>query len=101
MESPRMIAETEQQQQEKETALSPSALHLMRMMERKRHYALPPVRCFTCGKPIGHMFGHFMLKTSSATLLLLEPGEAKRVLEEELGVTRSCCKRHFLSQQRG
>jgi DNA-directed RNA polymerase subunit N len=47
-----------------------------------------PVRCFTCGSVIGHLYDQF----KSA------PKDKKPdVVLDELGVERFCCRRMFLS----
>ena len=48
-----------------------------------------PVRCFTCGKPIGHLWEEFARRVKAGE----DPG---RVLDE-LGVKRYCCRRMLLS----
>jgi len=49
-----------------------------------------PVRCFSCGKPLGHLWEEFKQRTQDG-----EP--AKKVLDE-LGVERFCCRSVFLGQ---
>ncbi len=49
-----------------------------------------PVRCFSCGKPIGHLWEDFKLRVKNG-----EP--AKKVLDE-LGLERYCCRSIFLGQ---
>ena len=47
-----------------------------------------PIRCFSCGKPIAHLFEKFKER--------VEKGEdAKKVLDE-LGLDRYCCRAVFL-----
>jgi len=47
-----------------------------------------PIRCFTCGKPIAHLWQKYKEK--------IEKGEdAKKVLDE-LGLERYCCRAVFL-----
>ncbi|GBF08704.1 DNA-directed RNA polymerase subunit N [Aeropyrum pernix] len=46
---------------------------------------LPPVRCFTCGRPLGHLWPRFRELVASGKT----PGEAL----DELGVDRYCCRR--------
>lgn len=46
---------------------------------------LPPVRCFTCGTPLGHLWEEFAAKVR-------EGEDPSRVLED-LGIRRYCCKR--------
>lgn len=48
-----------------------------------------PVRCFTCGAPIGHLWEEYERKVKAGE----DPG---KVLDE-LGVKRYCCRRMFLS----
>lgn len=47
-----------------------------------------PVRCFTCGSVIGHLYEQYKgaAKDKKAEVTL-----------DELGVTRYCCRRMFLS----
>ncbi len=47
-----------------------------------------PVRCFSCGKPIAHLWADFKKRTA-------EGEEAKKVLDE-LGLERYCCRALFL-----
>lgn len=50
-----------------------------------------PVRCFSCGKPIGHLWEEFKKRTQ-------QEGENKKKVLDELGVERMCCRSVFLSQ---
>lgn len=47
-----------------------------------------PVRCFGCGKPIGHLYEEFARRTKSGE-------DAKKVLDE-LKIERYCCRAAFL-----
>ncbi|HTY43614.1 MAG TPA: DNA-directed RNA polymerase subunit N [Patescibacteria group bacterium] len=47
-----------------------------------------PVRCFSCGKPIGHLWEEFKERTGKGE-------NAKRVLDD-LGLERACCRAMFL-----
>ncbi|OGJ13390.1 DNA-directed RNA polymerase subunit N [Candidatus Pacearchaeota archaeon RBG_19FT_COMBO_34_9] len=49
-----------------------------------------PVRCFSCGKPIGHLWEEFRKKLSS--------GENPKKALDELGLERTCCRSTFLGQ---
>ncbi len=49
-----------------------------------------PVRCFSCGKPIGHLWEEFVQRT--------EKGEDKKKVLDDLGVLRPCCRAMFLGQ---
>ena len=46
-----------------------------------------PVRCFSCGKPIGHLWDEFNDK--------IKKEDPKKVLDN-LGVERYCCRSQFL-----
>lgn len=48
-----------------------------------------PVRCFTCGKPLGHLYVTFKHRVLAGE----HPG---RVLDE-LGVHRYCCRRTLIA----
>ncbi|MEM4181754.1 MAG: DNA-directed RNA polymerase subunit N [Candidatus Pacearchaeota archaeon] len=50
-----------------------------------------PVRCFSCGKPIGHLWKLFKEKTSKGE-------DAKKVLDE-LGLERYCCRAMLLGHE--
>lgn len=47
-----------------------------------------PIRCFSCGKPVGHLWGEYKKRTSSRE-------DPKKVLDE-LGLKRYCCRALFL-----
>ncbi len=49
-----------------------------------------PIRCFSCGKPIAHLWEEFKIRVS-------EGEEAGKVLDE-LGLERYCCRAAFLGQ---
>ena len=48
-----------------------------------------PLRCFSCGKPIAHLYDEFLKRT--------EKGEDKKKVMDDLGLTRYCCRGVFLS----
>jgi len=48
-----------------------------------------PVRCISCGKPLGHLWEEFKKRTESE--------DSKTVLDE-LGLERYCCRAIFLGQ---
>jgi len=48
-----------------------------------------PVRCFTCGKPIGHLYEEFKKR--------VDEGEDPKKVLDELNVKRYCCRRMLLS----
>lgn len=48
-----------------------------------------PVRCFTCGKVIGHLYEEYARRT--------EEGEDSAKVLDQLGVERYCCRRMFLT----
>ncbi len=47
-----------------------------------------PIRCFTCGAVIGHLYEKYAERTKNE--------ERGKVLDE-LGVKRYCCRRMFIS----
>ena len=47
-----------------------------------------PIRCFTCGKVIGHMYEEY--------LELIKKKEKKEALDS-LGLKRYCCRRMFIT----
>jgi len=49
-----------------------------------------PIRCFSCGKPIAHLWEEFKERT--------EKGENPKKVLDELGLDRYCCKSMFLGQ---
>ena len=50
-----------------------------------------PVRCFSCGKPVGHLWEEFKKRTE-------EEGENKKKVLDELGLEKFCCRSVFLGQ---
>lgn len=48
-----------------------------------------PIRCFTCGKPIGHLFSQYVERVAV--------GEDPKQVLDELGLSRYCCRRMFLT----
>ncbi|HLC53102.1 MAG TPA: DNA-directed RNA polymerase subunit N [Candidatus Nanoarchaeia archaeon] len=51
---------------------------------------LIPVRCFSCGKPIGHLFEDYKKR--------VDAGEDAGKVLDELGVVRYCCRAALLGQ---
>ena len=48
-----------------------------------------PVRCFTCGKPVGHLWEEYNDK--------VKKGEERKKALDDLGLERYCCRTIFLS----
>jgi len=48
-----------------------------------------PVRCYTCGRPLGHLWEPFRER--------VEKGEDPEKVLDDLGVTRYCCRRTLIS----
>ncbi len=48
-----------------------------------------PVRCFSCGKVLGHLWEDFKKRT--------EKGEDSKKVLDDLGVERYCCRALMLS----
>ena len=49
-----------------------------------------PVRCFSCGKPIGHLWEDFKRR--------VENGEDRKRVLDDMGLERYCCRAVFLGQ---
>jgi len=49
-----------------------------------------PIRCISCGKPLGHLWGEFKQRTKK--------GEDSKKVLDELGIERYCCRSIFLGQ---
>ena len=52
---------------------------------------LIPIRCFTCGKPIGHLWDDYQKG--------LKAGKNKKALLDSLGLERYCCRSIFLTHR--
>jgi DNA-directed RNA polymerase subunit N len=52
---------------------------------------LIPVRCFSCGKPIGHLWEDYKERVGK--------GESAEKVLDKLGLERYCCRRMFLSHK--
>ncbi len=50
-----------------------------------------PVRCFSCGAIIGHLYQEYRNK--------MEEGKTPKEALDELGITRYCCRRMFLTHK--
>ena len=50
-----------------------------------------PVRCFSCGKPVGQLWEEFKEKVAS--------GEDPKKTLDKLGLERYCCRSMFLGQE--
>ena len=69
---------------------------------RRRGTMIIPIRCFTCGKPIAHMweaFEHVVKVQKEAADGIDDAPEksAKLVALETLHIDRMCCRRHFMT----
>lgn len=47
-----------------------------------------PIRCFSCGKPIGHLWQKFKERVAK--------GEDSKKVLDDLGLERYCCRAIFL-----
>lgn len=50
-----------------------------------------PVRCFSCGKPIGHLWEEYKKRLSQ--------GESAKKILDNLELERFCCRSVFLSHE--
>lgn len=48
-----------------------------------------PIRCFSCGKPIGHLYLEYQER--------VKKGEKSKDVLDDLGIERYCCRSMFLS----
>jgi DNA-directed RNA polymerase subunit N len=48
-----------------------------------------PIRCFTCGKPIGHLWDEYNKRVNA--------GEDPKKVMDDLGLERYCCRSIFLT----
>ena len=48
-----------------------------------------PVKCFTCGKVIGHLYEEYTMRVAA--------GEHPKDVMDALGLDRYCCRRMFLT----
>ena len=49
-----------------------------------------PIRCFSCGKPVGHLYEEYQER--------IEKGELAKKILDSLGLERDCCRGVFLGQ---
>jgi len=49
-----------------------------------------PIVCFSCGKPVAHLYEDFKERTSK--------GEHPKKVMDELGLERYCCRALFMGQ---
>ena len=49
-----------------------------------------PIRCFSCGKPIAHLWEEFTERTKK--------GEDRKKVLDSFGLDRYCCRAMFLGQ---
>ena len=47
-----------------------------------------PIRCLSCGKPIGHLWQKYKER--------VEKGDDRKTIMDELGLERYCCRSVFL-----
>ena len=47
-----------------------------------------PIRCFSCGKPVGHLYEEYLER--------IEKGEQPKKILDVLGLERYCCRGVFL-----
>ncbi len=50
-----------------------------------------PIRCFSCGKPIAHLWEKYKKQISQ--------GVSEKKALDELGLDRQCCRAMFLGQE--
>lgn len=65
-------------------------LHKFFKPDYREYIMIIPIRCFSCGKPIAHLWEDFKKRT--------QEGETAGKVLEELGIERMCCRSVFLGQ---
>lgn len=50
-----------------------------------------PIRCFSCGKPVGHLWEEFLERSSE--------GENQKKILDDFDLERFCCRSVFLGQR--
>jgi DNA-directed RNA polymerase subunit N len=50
-----------------------------------------PIRCFSCGKPLGHLWEDFKKRS--------EEGESQKKILDDFGLDRFCCRSVLLGQR--
>ncbi|WP_456467832.1 DNA-directed RNA polymerase subunit N [Archaeoglobus sp.] len=50
-----------------------------------------PIRCFSCGSVIGHLYEEYQKK--------LKEGKTPKEALDELGIERYCCRRMFITHK--
>ena len=58
---------------------------------------IPPVRCFTCGKPINNKYFEYTTQVSKILENSIDKETDKKNLFISLGIDRYCCRRMFTS----
>lgn len=61
----------------------------MRSRFGKARLMIIPVRCMTCGKPVGQFWEEFKARTAK--------GENAKKILDQMGVERYCCRSLFLT----
>ncbi len=53
--------------------------------DQRRTKMIIPVRCFSCGKPVGHLWVEYNDRVNNK-------GEDRKKVLDDLGLTRYCCR---------
>ena len=53
------------------------------------NFMIIPIRCFSCGKPIAHLYEDFKKRVAQ--------GEDPKKVLDELGLERYCCRAIFIA----
>ena len=59
-----------------------------RRVTDKEEKMIIPIRCFSCGKPIGHLYESYVERVNK--------GEERKKVMDDLGLQRYCCRTMFL-----
>jgi len=59
-----------------------------KVIDKKGEKMIIPIRCFSCGKPVAHLWEDFKER--------VEKGEDRKKVMDELGLERYCCRALFM-----
>ena len=62
--------------------------HTYKKVTDKEEKMIIPIRCFSCGRPIAHLYEKYKER--------IDKGEDRKKVLDELGLQRYCCRAMFL-----
>lgn len=61
---------------------------IKKILKNKGAKMIIPIRCYSCGKPVGHLWEEFKKKVSQ--------GEDRKKILDDMGMDRYCCRALFM-----